>query len=148
MSARIVRSHSFILAWPVERAFPMFTPEGERAWAEGWNPRYVHPKDGRTEAGMVFTTGHGGEQTIWTMTRHDGANGIVQYVRTTPGNRTAVVLVQCAALGPSRTRVTVAYTLTSLGEAGERFMREWSEENYRDYIEGWKTALEKVTPTS
>ena len=149
MSERAARSHSFVLAWPVARAFPMFTPEGERAWAEGWDPQYLHPKDGRTEAGMVFVTRHGAEETVWTMTRHEPANGIVEYVRTTPGNRTAVVLVQCVPLGPARTRVTVAYTFTSLGEAGERYVREEMDEGrYRDFIEGWKAALEKVKPTS
>ena len=46
---RAVRSHSFTLELPARRAFALFEPEGERAWAAGWNPRYLHPRDGRAE---------------------------------------------------------------------------------------------------
>jgi len=41
------RSHSFTVALPVAEAFRLFEPEGERRWAEGWDPRYLHPADGR-----------------------------------------------------------------------------------------------------
>ena len=138
-----VRSHSFTLARPAPEAFGLFTPEGERAWAAGWDPRYLHPGDGRTEAGMVFVTRHGGEETVWTMTRHEPAAGIVEYVRTTPGNRTATVLVQCAPVGPGATRVTVVYAITALAEAGNRHVNEMDEASYRMYIDSWKTAIEK-----
>lgn len=140
---RAVRSHSFTLERPAAQAFALFTPEGERAWAKGWDPAYLHPQDGRAEAGMVFTTGHGGESTIWVMTRHDPSAGIVEYVRTTPGNRTGTVLVQCAALGPSATRVTVVYALTALSEDGNRKIRELDPASYRDYIDGWKADIER-----
>lgn len=140
---RAVRSHAFFLERPAAEAFPLFTPEGERAWAAGWDPVYLHPRDGRTEAGMVFTTGHGGEHTIWTMTRHEPAAGIVEYVRTTPGNRTATVLVQCAPAGAGRARVAVVYAITALGEAGNRYVREMDEARFRESIDGWKGAIEK-----
>lgn len=143
VAERAVRSHSFILARPAHEAFGLFTPEGERAWAAGWDPRYLHPRDGRTEAGMVFVTSHGGEETVWTMTRHEPAAGIVEYVRTTPGNRTATVLVQCSPMGPGATRVTVIYAMTALDEAGNRYVREMDEGRYREFIDGWKTAIEK-----
>lgn len=148
MSERAVRSRSFTLSWPAERALGLFTPEGERAWAEGWNPEYIHPRDGRTEAGMVFVTRHGGD-TVWTMTRYDTAAGIVEYVRTTPGSRTAIVLVQCAPLAPGRTRVTVQYAMTGLSEAGDRYVRdEMSEASYGEMIEDWRAALAKLGATS
>jgi hypothetical protein len=143
VAERAVRSHAFTLARSAREAFALFTPEGERAWAQGWEPLYLFPRDGRAEAGMVFTTAHGGEETIWTMTRHEPAAGIVEYVRTTPGNRTATVLVQCAPRGEAGTRVTVIYAITGLGEAGNRYVREMDEARYRDFIDGWKKAIEK-----
>lgn len=141
---RAVRTHSFTLERPIAQAFELFTPEGERAWAEGWDPAYLHPEDGRTQAGMVFTTGHGGESTIWVMTRHEPAAGVVEYVRTTPGSRTGTVLVQCAPEGPTSTRVTVTYALTALAEEGNRKVRELDAASYREYIEGWKSGIEKA----
>jgi hypothetical protein len=144
VAERAVRSHSFVAALPERRAFGLFEPEGERAWAEGWNPSYVHPTDGRAEQGMVFTTRHGGEETIWMMTRHEPAAGIVEYARVTPGSRAASVLVQCAALDLARTRVTVIYTFTGLSDAGNAVVRSMDEARYREYIDSWAAAIAKL----
>ena len=140
---RVTRSHSFKLPLAAAKAFEFFTPEGERAWAEGWDPQYLHPANGRTEAGMVFLTRHGAEETIWTMTRHEPGNGVVEYVRTTPGSRTATVLVQCASLGEKETRVTVIYAFTPLSASGVEQVRKMDEANYREFIDSWQSAIVK-----
>jgi hypothetical protein len=104
----------------------------------------VYPADGHAEQGMVFTTSHGGEDTIWMMTRHEPAAGIVEYARVTPGSRTATVLVQCAPLDIVRTRVTVIYVLTGLSDAGNTYIRKMDEAAYRDYIDSWRDAIAKI----
>jgi hypothetical protein len=142
-SERTTRSHSFKLPLAAAKAFEFFTPEGERAWAEGWDPQYLHPSNGRTEAGMVFLTRHGGEETIWTMTRHEPANGVVEYVRTTPGSRTATVLVQCASLSNMETRVTVIYAFTPLSADGAEQIKKMDEAHYREFIDSWQSAILK-----
>ena len=43
--------HRITVDLPVDAAFMLFTPAGEELWVDGWAPRYVHPSDGRTEAG-------------------------------------------------------------------------------------------------
>ena len=47
---------SFQLAIDADRAIALFTPEGERAWVEGWDPRY--PVEGADDSapGTVFVT--------------------------------------------------------------------------------------------
>jgi len=139
----IVRSHSLVVEKPLAEAFAFFTPEGERAWAAGWEPRYHHPADGKLERGLVFTTGGGAEHTIWTVVRLDPPQ-LVEYIRTTPGSRTGTVLVQCAALGEARTRVTVVYSLTSLATAGERTLRDLDEGAFQRFIESWEEAIAKA----
>ena len=141
---RAVRSHSFVVALPTSRAFRLFEPEGERAWAAGWDPKYLQPADGRAEAGMVFTTSHGGEDTVWLMTRHEPQAGIVEYARVTPGSRIAAVLVQCARLDAARTRVTVIYTFTALSEAGNAYVRAMDDSRYGEMIDGWARAIEEA----
>ena len=143
---RAVRSHAFIVNLPLERAFPLFEPEGERAWAHGWDPQYAYPSDGRAEAGMVFTTQHGGESTIWTLIRHEPKCALVEYLRVTPGSRVASVIVQCAALDARRTRATVIYAMTGLSEAGNAFIRAMDEGRYRAYIEEWEAAIARTGP--
>lgn len=138
------RSHAFTIARPMAEAFRLFEPEGERAWAPGWDPVYIHPQDGRAAPGMVFTTGEGEEATIWMCTRHDPAAGIVEYLRVTPALRTGSVLVHCTAIGEQRTRVNVVYTLTALSEKGNAWLREMDEARYRDFIESWKDAIDAL----
>lgn len=139
---RATRSHAFYVDLPMAEAFRLFEPEGERAWAQGWNPSYVFPSDGHAERGMVFTTTHGNESTIWYLMRHDPAGGVVEYLRVTPGSRVVTVLVQCADAGAGRTRVTVVYTFTALSEAGNEYVRAMDEAHYRAFIDGWGTAIE------
>ncbi len=145
VAERSTRSHSFTLDMPVAKAFPLFEPEGERAWAKGWEPVYVHPASGKAEQGMVFTTSHGGEDTIWMMNRYEPAAGIVEYARVTPGSRLATVLVQCAAIDAGRTRVTVIYVFTGLSAAGNAIVRKMDDEAYRAYIESWRDAIAKMS---
>lgn len=141
-----VRTASFEVALPPERAFGLFEPEGERAWAAGWAPRYLHPEDGRAASGMVFTTGHGGEETIWTLLRHEPENGWVEYQRVTPGSRTGSVRVQCAAEGAGRTRVTVTYALTALTPAGNEHVRAF-DAGYEAFIASWAASIRETTAT-
>ena len=141
-AARIARSHSLVVNLPSSPAFELFTPEGERAWAEGWDPTYHFPSDGRPEAGMVFTTGHGGEHTIWTMIRYEPAAGRVSYTRTTPGSRTGIVDVRCEATDATSTRVHVSYTLTALSAEGNLVLAEMTEEKFRGFIDSWRQSIE------
>lgn len=137
----IVRSHSLVVERPAAEAVQLFTPEGERAWAPGWDPQYRHPGDGQLERGMVFTTGRGDEHTIWTVIRCEPQHGLMEYVRTTPASRTGTVLVQCAPLDDRRTRVTVVYSLTALSEDGNKILRDLDEAKFRAFIGSWEQAI-------
>src|SRR6185295_5401785 len=133
----VERTHDFVVDLPRPRAFTLVTPEGERACAEGWDPRYLHPADGRATRGMVFTTGHGGEETLWTMVCHEPDAGVVEYARVTPGSRMGTVRVACRPLEGERTKVTVTYDLTALSESGNEQLRAFDEAGYAAYIRTW-----------
>ena len=106
--------HRITVEAPVARAFMYFTPAGESHWVEGWKPTYLHPSDGRTEPGMVFTTGEGAEHTVWMLADFDRGAHRSRYLRCTPGSRLVVVEIACRALDAQTTEVEVAYTLTAL----------------------------------
>jgi hypothetical protein len=67
MAHRLHASHRIMVDAAVDRASMFFTPAGEERSVDGWTPAYVYPRDGRTESGMLFTTGQGDELTIWTL---------------------------------------------------------------------------------
>ena len=145
-AARAVRSHAFTLPLPPREAFRFFEPEGERAWAPGWQPHYVYPADGKAEADMVFATNAGGEATLWAVTRHEPEAGVVEYLRVTPASRVARVTVRCEPAESDRTRVTVTYVYTGLDEAGNAYIRAMDEGAFRQFIESWATAILSALP--
>lgn len=104
---RIVRTGSFTLPTTAVVAMRLFTAEGERAWAPGWDP--VGDDDcWRTEA-------HG-HTTYWLAV--DRTPTSARYARVTPGDTAGTVAVTCTDEGGC-TRVTVTYDLTAIGAAGE-----------------------------
>ncbi len=123
---------------PPEQAFDLFTPTGERAWSEGWDPRFPAPVADETAPGTVFTTDHGGRTTIWTVVRREAGTAIT-YSRTTPGDRAGLVSV---ALQPSAggSTVTVGYDLTALAPESDHALREFAH-HYPAFLAEWRHAI-------
>lgn len=141
-----VLMHCFQLAMPVAQCQRLFTPAGEELWVDGWRPSYVHPADGRTQAGMVFCTGEGAEYTLWCLVDYDTVVHRARYTRVTPGSRSAVVEVRCQALSAERTDVQVSYMLTALTPAGAEKVGALHETAFAQMIEGWRAAIEARLP--
>ncbi len=140
---RVVRTRSILLNASVEKVFPLFTPLGEKAWAEGWNPQILHPASGETVEGMVFVTRHGGDEqdTIWTVSVYSPEKYFVRYLRVSPESRLGVVEVSCAAADLGKTQATVIYEFTALSEQGNQFIDDFTEEHYQQYISEWESAI-------
>ena len=70
------------VALPPERALRYFTPEGERAWAPGWDPAYPAAPEDDTAVGTVFVTHDHGHDTLWVVVaRSERSMG---YARVSP----------------------------------------------------------------
>src|SRR3990170_2354548 len=141
MTMHVARVHVIEFDGPVERVLPLFTPEGEEAWADGWAPEYLHPATKKTCRDMVFRTRHGGEETLWACVDWDPANGTTRYVRVTPGSRMGFVKVECRAIDAGRTRATVSYDLTALTDQGKQVLAELTDAAFRDMIDGWQAKI-------
>ncbi|CAG4889465.1 SRPBCC family protein [Paraburkholderia saeva] len=137
MAHRLRASRRITVDAPVDQAFMFFTPAGEELWVDGWKPTYVYPRDGRTESGMVFTTGQCDELTIWTLADFDREAHRSRYLRCTPASRTSLVEVRCVALDEASTEVWVSYELTALNAAGEQVLEEFEGERFAAMIDDW-----------
>lgn len=146
MPLHLQSSHRIVVDAPVDQAFMFFTPAGEERWVKGWQPTYVHPADGRTEAGMVFTTGQGDDLTIWTLVDFDPVAHQSRYLRCTPALRTGIVTVHCNALDRQRTEVWVAYALTALSAAGAQGLKDYEGAHFMAMIDGWADAIRDRLP--
>ena len=146
----IERSGSFLLAATPERAFELFTPEGERAWVAGWEPEPVHAPGGRLDVeGAVFRTRVHGEETLWLVLGIDRRGFVAEYARITPGSRLGTVRVCCREAARGGARVEVRYRLTAVGESGERALAETTEEAFAETLRVWRRdttgALDQTT---
>lgn len=139
----IERQHSIVIAAPVARVFPLFTPLGEKLWISGWDPEFLHPASGETHDGMVFRTGAGSETTLWACVNFEPAAYRVRYVRVTPASRFGFVEVVCREVSSEQTEATVGYAFTALNESGETYLAGLTEEAFPAMIDGWKGMIER-----
>jgi hypothetical protein len=141
VAEQVLWTREIRLAAGVERAFALFEPEGERLWAQGWEPEHLYPASGEAREGAVFTTRHPGEgETVWTMTAYEPPCRLA-YVRVTPGQRAGRVVVVCEEAGEGQTRAAVTYDLTGLSEAGNAYIRAFDEAHYEHFMHEWEEAI-------
>ena len=132
------RTGSFHLDAAPQRAFPLFTAQGERSWAPGWGPEML---SGDVERGSVFRTHSHGQTVVWIVSAYDAVAQRVSYARLVDSTDMGLVDVACEADGDG-TRVTVRYTLTPLSEAGERKVAHLLDsQRYAAFMEEWRSAI-------
>jgi hypothetical protein len=138
----VERAHAIRVDAPPARAFPLFEPLGEKLWAAGWRPEFLHPVDGRAREGAVFLTRAAGEPaTVWMVALHRPEEHRVAYARITPGIRAVRVDVRCRADGPDATLATVTYEYTALSGEPDPYLEGLDEARYREGIEAWGGAI-------
>jgi hypothetical protein len=132
------------LAAPIDRVFPLFSPLGERAWVEGWDPEILFPRGVEWAQGMIFRTVSDGREDIWVVVELDQPAHRVVYYRTEPGRLVARVEVRCRAVDPGRTEATVQYSYVGLSDAGSAHIAEWTEAAYRSKMERWQRTINAI----
>ena len=137
MSAGMRRSVEVTVERPVREAMTLFTAEGVRCWADGWDPRYPD-EDRREGPGAVFVTEHGGHKTTWVMV--DQTPEMVRYARVTDGVTAGTVAVEVIESDERSTRVRVTYDLTALSGVGETWLESFAAE-YQTAIGGWSSEI-------
>ena len=133
------RTGEVAVALPLDRALALFTAEGERAWAPGWDPVSHFPADGSPAEGAAFSTAApDGRVTHWLVVDWKPAEHRARYARVTPGLRAGTVDVVCRARDSGSTIATVTYDLVSLTPEGDADLATWTEAWYREFLAGWE----------
>jgi hypothetical protein len=134
---------TFHLNAPLARVFPLFTAQGERAWAPGWEPRIL---SGSEERGSAFmTTAHDGGPVTWIVTDYRPAEGRASYARLVQDSNIGIVDVVCTEPAGGGTDISVRYTLTAVSKAGEAFVAKFlAEQHYTTMIEEWRAATSEA----
>jgi hypothetical protein len=123
---------------PPDRAFELFSPEGERAWVPGWDPELVHPPGATWERGLIFRTREESGEAIWIVTALDRAARQVEYHRVEPGRWVARIRVRCRPGAGGGTEVRVAYAFIGLSGAGNDQIAAMTIEAYEEKMRRWQ----------
>ena len=142
-AAQIVREGAFDLNMGADEALPFFTPEGERIWVDGWDPKPVYPpqKDVAFQANAVFRLDGHGEHSIWTILEANSKDRIAEYVYVVEGERVSRVRVQIEPLTGNRCKVHVRYVHTAISEKGLRFIATVTEAAYVQKMRDWQQSV-------
>ncbi|HEU5456999.1 MAG TPA: hypothetical protein VFU68_00135 [Terracidiphilus sp.] len=125
------------------KAFALFGPEGERAWAGvHWDPHVVWPKPPRDAAGIVFTVAKGPLTSVWVNTEWDQKAGRLKYVYVIPAVMTTTIELRLRDEG-AQTHVTVTYARTALSEQGRAHVEAMTKDDQRAGVE-WQASLDAL----
>ncbi|GLX99149.1 SRPBCC family protein [Herbidospora sp. NBRC 101105] len=143
MKTRCHLTGSFEVALPPEEAFHLFTPAGERAWVDGWDPVFPDPmgEQDDTLPGTVFQTHADGDATTWVVLERRRGQ-MMSYARLTPGHRAGTVTVTLAPASAQITEVTVTYDLTALTEPAQAELEAFAE-GYSAFMRSWHDTIAK-----
>jgi len=128
-----------------EPALFLFTPRGEKLWAEGWDPLFPAPADDDTEPGTVFETVHGQQHTTWVVCAREPGRSL-RYARIAHGRDAGTVTVTLGAEpAPGGSRVaTIEYDLTALSDEAAAGLARFAA-GYPQYLRHWETAIAAAT---
>jgi hypothetical protein len=141
-SARQIKcTGGFELPCSAKKAFPFFSPEGERNWAPGWDPRPLFPDQILFRKDTVFLLGAGTDESIWTIVDVDWERYRAEYVRVAPASHMAHIFVNVAPQGDDRSQVSVSYVVTAFGENAAVQLEPFSERAYEVRMEDWRRQI-------
>ena len=142
-------SRNFIQTIKAEpaRVHALICPVKEAEWLDGWDYDLIFSDSGLAEKGCVFTSGSAGEYTIWLITKRDDAACETVFARITPDSRVAEVTVRVEDGGEHTSCVHITYTITALNEAGNRFIENFTEENFVKDMKFWEATMNHYLET-
>lgn len=147
-SKRVARTYRQTIDAPPEVVFPLLCPVREVEWLEGWAYTMIYSVSGLIEEGAVFTTSSTGEpDTVWLVSRHDIAAGLIEFVRVTPDSRTCMLKLVVSPCGDRRAHVDVSYAYTSLSQAGNAFLEAWTNATFLDAVTLWERSMNHYLQT-
>jgi hypothetical protein len=128
----------FVVSAPVDAAFELFSPLGEKLWVPGWDPELLHPPGVGWERGLVFRTQEELGEAVWVVTALDRERHDVEYYRVEPGRYVARVRVRCQARGERQTEVSVHYAFVGLSDAGNHEIAAMSQAEFGRKMTRWQ----------
>ena len=129
------------IAAPPAVIFPLLCPVREHDWLPGWRAEMICSESGLAEDNCVFAAENPlFGPAIYYMSRHDAAQGIVQFVIFYPGK--AIQKLDLALEPtPAGTRFSMRRTFTGLSAEGNAAIDRITEPDFRQQSAAFTRAL-------
>lgn len=140
---QVSKSATILLKDEINKVFLLFSPLGERKWAEGWDPEFIYPENGDWVENMVFKTEAGNtieKNYNWILSHLNPKDYQVVYTVFTE-NRVWTIKVQCTAQKKNETKAVITYTFAAFNEKGQKLNIEAIEKMYRHGLKDWEEAV-------
>jgi len=128
----------FVVPAPIETAFDLFSPLGERRWVPGWNPELLHPPGEPWVRGQIFRTQEEAGDAVWIVTTLRRDEHEVEYHRVESRRYVARVRVKCTATVDQRTEVSTSYGFIGLTAEGNDVIAAMTGESYAEKMKRWE----------
>jgi hypothetical protein len=143
VSRVVSHSEEFLLERDIASVFPLFSPEGEKLWAPGWDyTNLLGSKElQRDDVFLTDSHDHKSTQAIWIVADYDPVKHHVSYYKVEPGEKVGKVVVECFEQTDKSTLVKVTYKYIGLSDSGNQFVAGFTKEAYREFIGEWRSLL-------
>ena len=139
----VKHTENFEINQPVEKLFPLFSPEGEKLWVPGWDYEDIRGASALHEDAVFLTKNHDHATTdaIWLVKRYEPASYLVQFYKVEPEDKVGIITVQCKSVDECTTRVEVSYEYIGLSKRGDDFIERFTSSEYKSFIGKWQQLL-------
>jgi hypothetical protein len=139
--------HSCTQTWngKVESVFPLLCPVKEADWVPGWEPNLVVSSSGVMEKNCIFLEPEGENEAVWVVTAYENNHYLDMY-RVMPGvavSQFTIILDE----DENYTKACISYEHTSLGEAGDELVNEFTEGGFNEFMSHFEAAINHYLET-
>ena len=140
----IKHSKKFKINQPIEILFPLFSAEGEKLWVPGWDYINIMGSNDLHEDYIFLTQNHdhASSKAIWLVKQYDPKSYFVQFYKVEPDDKVGTISVQCFQITESQTEVEVTYHYVGIAEKGNEFVKNFTAEEYKKFIDEWELLLQ------
>ena len=121
--------------------FPLFDPINETKWIPEWSIEIIYQEnEDKVGEGMLFRTGKGELERLWSILKFDEINGQIQYLYILPDRVWVMIDIACLESNQG-VDAQITYTLTAISESGNKLVKELTQEVMAERMSHWENAI-------
>lgn len=144
---RISRSFIQHINGSIKEIMPLYCPIKEIDWCENWNPKMVYSYSGLVEKDCIFITPYEETDVLWIVTDYNIKSGHAEMFYHLPGVLVTKLEIQIKTITKCKTKAVLTYSKTSLSEAGDRILGEFTKEMFDIMMTSWEMAMNHYLKT-